>query len=295
MARKGLIAGFADPVTRPRYIIWFGAAIMALALFVIFGGIIGTCTYWFCANPCHKVQADTIAAYDASPHSKIECVACHEPVNANPVILLLAKAKSVGEIPPTVTNTFELPLNKLSGYALNAKEMGSKQCTQCHTKNRPITTSGDVIINHDVHEKEGVTCTTCHNRIAHNEKAITLSLPGNSMHEDFMEMDACFRCHDVEGKRRARGTCSLCHPKEFELVPETHAAAEWLPKGHAEAARESLTRFGEKKVEAEELVKEGAPENVAVAVEHCSTCHRQTFCAGCHDKLAAALEKTKRD
>lgn len=289
MSRFSLFRGFSDPVTRPRYIVWFAVAICSLALFVIFGGILGTSTIWFCSAPCHKVQGDTIASYHASSHAKISCMACHEPVNANPVVLLLAKAKSAGEVPPTVTNTFELPLNKLSGYALNAKEMGSKQCTQCHTTKRDITTNPDIIIKHDVHEKEGVTCTTCHNRIAHNEKAITLALPGNSMHEDFMEMDACFRCHDVEGKRRARGACSLCHPKDFNLVPESHEEAGWLPSGHSAEARESLTRFGEKKIEAEELVKEGAPEDVAVAVEHCSTCHRRTFCSGCHAKLAAAF------
>lgn len=293
MSRFSLIGGFRDPKTRPRYIVWFAVAIMGLAVFVVMGGMIGTSTVWFCSAPCHKVQADTIAAYRASAHAQISCVACHEPANTNPIVVALAKAKSMAEIPPTVSNTYELPLNKLSAYALDEHEMGSKQCTQCHGKNRDITPSSGLIIKHEVHEKEGVTCTTCHNRVAHNDSAIQFTLAGNGLHEDFMEMDACFRCHDIEGKRRARGTCSLCHPKGFELVPETHGA-EWLPKAHSEAARESLREFGAAEVEAEELIHEGVSEKVAVAVEHCSTCHKKAFCAECHDKLAGALEVSRK-
>ena len=44
------------------------------------------------------------------------------------------------------------------------------------------------------------------------------------------------------------------------------------------------------KAEAEELIAEGVSEEVAVAVEHCSTCHKKKFCRECHDKLAKALE-----
>jgi len=295
MARRSLIGSFRDPVTRPRAIIWLGVAVLGLAMFVVMGGIIGTSIEWFCASPCHKVQADTIAAYKASSHANIACVACHEPANANPLIIALAKAKSMGEIPPTVTNTFELPLNKLSGYALNTHEMGSKQCTQCHTDQRKITQSAGIIIDHKVHEEDGVTCTTCHNRIAHNDGAIKLTLEGNAPHENFMEMDACFRCHDLEGQRRAKGDCNLCHPAGFNLVPETHEAAGWLPKGHAEAAVESLTEYGVKKVEAEELVAEGVSEEVAVPVEHCSTCHKKAFCDECHAKLAEGLKVSKAE
>jgi len=289
-----LIGGFRDPVTRPRYIIWFSVVILALALFVVFGGIIGTSTYWFCSVPCHKVQADTIAAYNASSHAHVACVACHEPADGNPVVVLLAKAKSMAEVPPTVTNTFELPLNKGSAYALNTHEMGSTQCTQCHTDTRDITPGGGIIIDHEVHAKDNVTCTTCHNRIAHNDDAVEQKLPGNEKHQNFMKMDACFRCHDLEGKRRAPGKCSACHPKGFNLIPPMHESAEWLPKGHAEAATESLREFGAAEVEAEELVKEGVSEEVAVAVEYCSTCHKQSFCDACHAKLAASLGTKKK-
>lgn len=295
MARRSLIGGFKDPVTRPRFIAWTGVVIFVLAIFAVAVGFVGTSTRWFCGNQgCHKVQSDTMAAYAASSHANISCIACHEPVNATPIEFVLAKMKSVGELPPTIANKYELPLNKGSAYALNPVEMPSEKCTQCHSANRLITAGPGIKIDHDVHTKAGVTCATCHNRVAHNDKAAGVKLPENKLHEDFMEMDACFRCHDLEGKRRAKGDCNLCHPIGFKLVPETHEAAGWLPKGHSEAASESLKKYGAAEVEAEDLIKEGAPKNVAVAVEHCSTCHKQQFCDDCHSKLAAGLKLTEK-
>lgn len=284
-----LIGKFRDPKSRPRAIIWTGVGVFAFAAFFVLSAVIITSTRWFCAVPCHKVQADTIAAYEASAHSQISCMACHEPVNGNPVELLIAKVKGTFGIPATVTNTFELPLNAGSAFALG-HEMESKQCTQCHALQREITPTRGIIINHDVHTEEGLTCATCHNRVAHRDDAIEITLPGNRKHVDYMKMDACFRCHDLENARRAGGECKLCHTADFELVPETHAVKGWLPKGHAEAAKESLTEYGAAKVEAEELVKEGVSEEVAVAVEYCSTCHKESFCDACHAKLAGALK-----
>ena len=60
-------------------------------------------------------------------------MACHEPVNANTVVFLLAKMKALGELYTTVTNKYELPLNAGSALALSEEEMSSGQCVQCHT------------------------------------------------------------------------------------------------------------------------------------------------------------------
>ncbi len=73
-------------------------------------------------------------------------------------------------------------------------------------------------------------------------------------------------------------------------MPETHEAAGWLPEGHADAAKDSLKEFGIAEREAERLRLEGISEDLATPVEHCSTCHARSFCKGCHEKLARALE-----
>ncbi len=132
------LAGFKDPVRRPRYIIWALVAVLVVAGVMV--PVLGiTSTRWFCAEGCHKVQDDTILAYEASTHSEISCMACHMPVNANPVVFLLHKAEALGELYLTVRDDFELPLNAESEVALT---MATKQCTQCHNMpNRIVTPS----------------------------------------------------------------------------------------------------------------------------------------------------------
>jgi hypothetical protein len=57
------LAGFKDPVRRPRYIIWTAVAVLVFAAFMV--PVLGvTSTRWFCAQSCHKVQDDTIVAYE---------------------------------------------------------------------------------------------------------------------------------------------------------------------------------------------------------------------------------------
>jgi nitrate/TMAO reductase-like tetraheme cytochrome c subunit len=303
MAKKSL-NGFKDPVRRPRFIVWTFTILFALAAFVIV--MLGaTSTRWFCADVCHKVQDDTIRAYEASSHSEISCMACHEPVNTDTITFLFAKVKAGLEVIPTVGNTFTLPLNKGSALALNEKEMGSKQCTQCHSSNRVVTPSAGLIINHKVHAAAGIWCTVCHNRVAHDETAAPPKLTDpsgnkNTAHEDFMTMDACFRCHDLEGKvkmtgvgaKAAPGTCSTCHPAGFDLVPSTHDAAGWATTGHGAAARTVDEEYGTALAEAKDLQSEGITAYLTTPVKSCETCHvESTFCTPCHKKLKVDTTK----
>jgi len=297
------LAGFKDPVRRPRYIIW--AIVAVLVIIAVMIPVLGvTSSYWFCSQSCHKVQDDTIIAYQHSSHSKISCMACHMPVNANPVIFLLHKAEALGELYTTVTNKFELPLNAESEYALGPY-MKSTQCTQCHNlATRPVTSAPGMKINHDKHTEKNVTCTTCHNRIAHREDFVSVlkdpatgETPGK--HEDFMSMDSCFRCHDQEAGA-APGSCAACHTAGFELKPESHFAGDFTKK-HGEMARESLDKAAEtakeRGIEASitpelkmewskpsENPKETVGERLIPvgAVYYCGTCHKQDFCTNCH-------------
>ena len=196
MAKLGIsFNGFKDPILRPRYIIWTIVVVIVFAAVMI--PVLGvTSTRWFCSSACHKVQDDTIKAYQHSTHSNISCMACHMPVNANPVIFLIHKAEALGELIQTVTNNYELPLNAESEVALTMKEV---QCTQCHDPSkRKINPTTGMKIDHAVHTENKIACPICHNRIAHNEDfVLTLRDPKsgelNKKHENFMEMTACFR------------------------------------------------------------------------------------------------------
>jgi len=306
MARISL-NGFTNAVTRPRFIVWTVVAVLMIVTVMI--PVLGiTSTRWFCSEGCHKVQDDTIIAYRHSSHSEVSCMACHMPVNANPVVFLLHKAEALGELYMTVTNKFELPLNGESEVALTMK---SAQCEQCHDENkRTVTPDKGIKINHAVHAQNGVECTICHNRIAHKEDfKLTLRDPSskkaNRKHEDFMSMDACFRCHtqDYAGTKKPTGACSACHTPEFELKPASHLAAGFFPKGHGAlgAAEESRTiaetgqswlngsvatqtaEAGESKKKNETL-GESLPK--VASVNYCSTCHKKRFCVDCHGGVA---------
>jgi hypothetical protein len=301
MARLSF-GGFTDPARRPRFIVWtVVAVIMLVAIMIPVLGV--TSSIWFCSQGCHKVQDDTIIAYKHSSHSQISCMACHMPVNANPVVFLLHKAEALGELYMTVTNKFELPLNGESEVALTMK---STQCTQCHDESkRTVTPDAGIKIDHAVHAKNGVDCTICHNRIAHREDFnLTLKDPNskkpNRKHEDFMLMTACFRCHtqDYKGTNKPTGACAACHTPEFQLKPASHLETGFFPKGHgllgaAEESRtlavsgtswlngpEATSTAGEAPAKKNETLGQTLPK--VSSVNYCSTCHAKRFCIDCH-------------
>ncbi|MCL2503615.1 MAG: NapC/NirT family cytochrome c [Coriobacteriia bacterium] len=235
------LAGFKDPVRRPRYIIWTGVIILSLAAFVIVA-LGATSTRWFCIEACHKVQDDSILAYEASSHANVSCIACHMPADANPIVFVLHKAEALGELYLTVTNKYELPLNGQSHVALS---MGSLQCTQCHTiSTRKVTPSAGIRMDHDAHLGFNMSCPTCHNRIAHIENfELTLKDPQsgepNRPHEDFTKMKGCFRCHGLESAAAATGRCATCHTAGFEFKPDDHRESGFHPNGHGKIAKEA--------------------------------------------------------
>jgi hypothetical protein len=246
MAKLSL-AGFKDPVRRPRYLIWTGAVLLGLAAFIVVA-FCATSTFWFCSSLCHSVQDDAINTYTMGSHSNVQCLSCHEPVNADPLTFTYYKAKAgITGAYQLYTKTNETPLNAESKLALNEKHMGSEQCTQCHSENRDITPSKGILIDHKVHEENEIHCTVCHNRVAHPEKDYEMVNKNprtgevSPKHADFMSMTACFRCHTLTNEappkgKKAPGTCSSCHPADFKLKPSNHDAKDFYPAGHAKLA-----------------------------------------------------------
>lgn len=272
MSRPPLFAGFRDPVRRPRLVVWTGVAVLAMVAVVI-AAVAATSTNGFCAQSCHQVMDDSVAAYDASPHARVSCVACHIPVNADPATFLFHKAEAgiVGGY-QVLTRTYELPLNADSEIAMDAAVMPSRQCTQCHSANRIVSPSPGIIINHKVHEEKGVTCTVCHNRTAHRDSAIKITLKGDRPHEDFMRMVGCFRCHGLASDAKAPGACSACHPPGFNLKPLNHSEQGFYRKFGDSAGHAALALADAKSMKAG-----------GKASGSCDMCHvRAQFCDGCH-------------
>ena len=320
------LAGWKDSVRRPRYIIWTGVVLIGFAAFVLvaFGG---SSTYAFCGSMCHSVQGDAVAAYDNGAHNKVSCLTCHEPINADPLSFTYRKVEAgvIGAY-ELATTTYALPLNATSHLALNQSKFAGfsdDHCTQCHTlENRKITPSEGLIINHDAHTDRDIHCTACHNRVGHPEEDIEIGtvnpVTGDraAYHADFMSMTACFRCHTLTEESpsgaefKAPGTCSACHPADFDLKPANHDETGFYPKGHADLAMMEVDHFTGRPAEniirpvahgepyesavatagaghEEEGGHEEDPDVLAVVpvqdVDYCATCHvKATFCDGCH-------------
>ncbi len=309
--------GFKDPVTRPRYIIWALVAVLIIAGVMI--PVLGvTSTRWFCAEGCHKVQDDTITAYEHSAHSEISCMACHMPVAANPVIFLIHKAEALGELAQTVTGSYELPLNAESEVALTMTE---DQCTQCHNlKTRKVTPSPGIKINHQIHADKEVSCPLCHNRTAHVEDfALTLKNPKtgepSKKHQDFMMMTACFRCHSQDASglprerrprrrprparaRRATRRASSSSRRATRPPASCRPVTPSSPRRPTRRSSRPAARHGSQSASGEtsaqvEGGREGpngpgteegiGPELKTVEqINECSTCHAKKFCIDCH-------------
>lgn len=299
---------FADPARRPRAIIWFAVVIFFAALAYASAQMV-TSTAWFCNDVCHQVHADNKSAYYRGSHAKVSCIACHYPVNMNPVSFALDRMDKLLDIAPTIKGTFEMPVNEYSHLALATP---NEQCTQCHDlSTRTVSTRPGIIIDHQVHTDNGVVCAACHNRVAHPEDGMKFTLPGNGPKADFMKMTACFRCHTLTAESaseyKAPGTCATCHPKDFDLVPASHKAAGWYTErgpsaGHAAAAREEASSTAEARAEWSDIEEEfnakqgrflvrlaGVDERLKTKVpppatiDECSTCHvRSEFCDACH-------------
>jgi hypothetical protein len=185
--------------------------------------------------------------------------------------------------------------------------MQSSQCTQCHDlSKRKVTPARGILINHESHDKKGVACSVCHNRIGHQE-AFRLAMTGSDanaeylLHPDFMTMQACFRCHSQTetpaGGLKAPGECEACHTSPVdELKPESHFKKGFFPKGHAKLGQEEASRVASFEVAAEVVIEpaeeatqtEDGHTNVGSkltptgAVNECNMCHSEKFCSNCH-------------
>ena len=311
-------SAFEDPQRRVVALLWTGAIVMLLAALYAVAQA-ATSTQWFCEEPCHNVHADNTRAYDSSPHSEISCISCHYKANMNPVAFALDRADKLLDILPTVFGTFEMPMNEFSHLAF---VMEDSQCTQCHkiaTTPFPDPEYQAVLFDrktHGEHSRQGISCTICHNRVAHLEKTPP-TLPGNKNHEDFMTMKACFRCHsltetspskDMQGGEGlsyvAPGQCSVCHNKDFVLSPPSHDATDWPRSGHGKAAYEEASKTVDARAEWDKkkdafyseqprLLAWAAGERSDITVKappaatiyECSICHTKKFCDDCHTTL----------
>jgi hypothetical protein len=146
-----------------------------------------------------------MANWSTSTHSKIACADCH--VDPGVIGVVSFAARSVPEFysqlifGPKPTNLLQVP--------------SVAACEKCHTVNRQVSPSGDLLIPHRAHvDVLGIRCAVCHKNLVHSLNPKGFNTP---------VMATCMVCHD--GKQ-ATNQCVKCHTQK--QVPPTHKAPGWL-------------------------------------------------------------------
>lgn len=258
-------------------------------------GVETTSSSKFCAS-CHEMNPQYYT-WKASTHSEVDCVSCHvEPGLENQ---LKSKAGNIKEVYKKYTDSYIAPITM-------PKAIPDEACEKCHNINtRNFTPSGDLIIPHDKHKKEGIECTQCHSGIAHGKVAqrkITYKSDygkwngklGQSVMSDLKYtrpmMDTCMDCHRV---RNVTLECSACHTTS--MLPEDHTTkifkegghgkieASQLPycdKCHSYMSKKEYDLFEESSSVAKFINKENTISKPEVSISQYSKTN--TFCKDCH-------------
>lgn len=213
---------------------------IAAAAFILKIGAHATSSPTFCAT-CHNMSPQ-VYTWKASSHSEVTCTDCHiAPGVEN---LVKEKGNGIKQLYYTITDSYLAPIRMPS-------LIPDESCLTCHNmERRHVSASGDIIIDHEIHEKKGVACVTCHDGVAHGKVAdrrVTYKSDYAKWNEmlakRFMEdtkytrpqMDKCMDCHELKG---APLTCETCH--STSMLPEEHKSKDFITKEHMQQAKEDI-------------------------------------------------------
>lgn len=199
----------------------------------------------YCAT-CHEIRPQH-TAWRFSSHSQIDCLTCHGGDNST--------LKRWGRRRVEARNAIVHLLGRQQYPFRKNLIPPNEACAQCHSVNREITPSGDLIIPHREHTTvTGTPCAACHVDVVHARaanrmtgalqktdgssdaafKLLEKELQSLGPKEHRPLMGACMSCHN--GKK-APSACAACH-KDLD-IPENHKPADW-PYNHGGSARKDI-------------------------------------------------------
>jgi nitrate/TMAO reductase-like tetraheme cytochrome c subunit len=258
-----------NPVNRWR-LLFFGVFFVA----VVFGGGYGVLSYTnspsFCAS-CHEM-APEYSTYTASAHNQISCVQCHiKPGFTN---MVTHKMKSMKEVYYHVTGVPEQIVQT------EEEAVSNTNCLKCHSKNRLVTASGDLKVNHKGHIEKDIPCITCHAGVVH-AKIVARGINVEEVRGEWSKKNA-EKLMEEKYLRPNMGTCIDCHDKvnhgeepwkemDYNVPPnpehgEKNVATEnteAIKTAHDEQTQEIILQAIGKQV-----------KDVKVSME-CETCHKK--------------------
>ena len=225
----------------------FNKKIILIVLFILvsvgalfWGTFQKTSSNNYCSS-CHTMKPEAFT-WQASSHSQVACVSCH----VEPGVMTKVKYKvfNIKELIVTITGNYGIVITSTT-------PISDATCTQCHDMNtRKVTPSGDLIIPHNTHAQQNVSCTQCHTGVAHGniaKKRVTFRTDyekwdesiGQSIMSDPKnlrpDMDGCMNCHKI---RKAPLNCSACHTTS--MTPSNHKEEVFKKGAHGEEAAKDI-------------------------------------------------------
>lgn len=276
-----------NPVNR-----WKLLFVSLVGCIVVFGGGYGvlslTNSPTFCAS-CHEM-APEYSSYTASAHNQITCVQCHiKPGFTN---MITHKMKSMKEVYYHVTGVPEQIVQT------EEEAVSNENCLQCHSKNRLVTASGDLKVNHKGHIEKDIPCITCHAGVVHAKMATrginveevrgkwTVKSAEKLMEKKYLRpnMGTCIDCHDKvnNGEKPWKDPAynvpvnpEAVEKKLEEKVNEATKETATISTTEGENAEEAAAAHDEK---TQDIILQAIgkqKKDVKVSME-CETCHKKT-------------------
>ena len=194
---------------------------------------------------CHEMRPRA-ASWGRSAHSEVDCVTCHAgPYEWYQVPqALFARGRLLARCTVAhVSGDYEDPVDSRPA---GVPPMQDEVCLHCHDVNRQSTSGFRILIDHPEHAKRNGSCVSCHVRTAH-------PLPSRS--KALSLMTQCYTCHGTTRYPEASRECNVCHPPDYEPLPESHAAKTWA-RSHGKTSQSDP--------------------------QQCPMCHKKSFCTDCH-------------
>lgn len=276
--------------------------VLGLALSVNVG-VHATSTSTFCSS-CHMMAPQALT-WEVSSHSSIECKDCHiAPGIRNKVD---AKVDGLWELYHAITDTYVAPIRMPS-------HIPNESCEKCHNMdNRIVSASGDIIIDHDIHNEKEISCVTCHDGVAHgkvSDRRVAYKTDfdrwNSQVAEHIMDdtkytrpqMDKCMDCHEL---REAPLTCETCH--STQMLPEDHKEASFVKGEHGNVASEDLLyceschsymsdkpiKEFQERAHYEKYINSSEAEKQLTVQQYAK---KNTFCIDCHSQRPESHEST---
>lgn len=186
-----------DPLNKWK-LLFFSIITFVLMTSFTYGVVAGTSTNSFCSS-CHEMSPEYVT-HISTTHAEIKCVSCH--IESGIINTATAKMAAMKELYHHVTRTVPDPIYP-------TMVVRDSNCFKCHSGNRDITASGDIIANHQGHIEASIPCITCHAGVAH-AKVVERGISTHDTYDLWIEENA-----DILITRNYispnMGTCIDCH------------------------------------------------------------------------------------